>query len=376
MSQLKVESLFERMREIVDPRREHQKFHSLYEILVIAICAVLCGAEHWTEMEEYGAAKQEWLATFLELKHGIPSHDTFRRVFMLLDTVELKSVFVGWISAAVNLSQGTLVNIDGKTLRGNKAPRQGKKALSVVSAWVSEQSVVLGQIKCAEKSNEITAIPALLKILDLEGCVVTIDAMGCQKEIVQEIAAQEADYVIALKGNQGTLHKEIKDYLDWAAQPGFPDIRYDTCTTLEKDHGRMEERRCWVTEDIQWLEPKAEWEKLKSVIMVEAVRAVIGQEKTTERRYFISSLGANAQQSLRAVRGHWAVENELHWCLDIGFREDECQIKEAQSAENLAAIRHIGLNLLKQEKSCRLGIKSKRKKAGWDQSYLLKVLKM
>ena len=376
MKQLKVESLFERLREIADPRREHQKFHSLYEILVIAICAVLCGAEHWTEMEEYGEAKREWLATFLDLKHGIPSHDTFRRVFILLDAIELKSVFVDWISATVSLSQGTLVNIDGKSLRGSKAPRQGKKALSVVSAWVSEQSVVLGQLKCEEKSNEITAIPELLKVLDLEGCVVTIDAMGCQKEIVQEIVNKEADYVIALKGNQGTLHQEVKQYLEWAEHHDFQDISVDTCVRLEKDHGRIEERRCWVTADIEWLAEKEAWANLKSVILVEAVREVIGQEKTCERRYFISSLGANAEQSLKAVRGHWAVENELHWCLDIGFREDECPIKEARSAENLAAIRHIGLNLLKQEKSCRLGIKSKRKKAGWDESYLLKVLKM
>lgn len=376
MRELKGEGLFERLKKMGDPRREHQKFHSLYEILVIAICAVLSGAEHWTEMEEYGEAKQEWLATFLELKHGIPSHDTFRRVFILLDAVELKSVFVEWISAAVNLSQGTLVNIDGKNLRGSKEPLKGKKALNVVSAWVSEQSVVLGQIKCEEKSNEITAIPELLKILDLKGCVVTIDAMGCQKEIVKEIAEKEADYVISLKGNQGTLHQEVKQYLDWAQHHDFQNIAHETCTTLEKDHGRIEERRCWVTEEIGWLEQKEEWKKLKSVIMVEAVREVLGKEKTTERRYFISSLGAKAEQSLRAVRGHWAVENELHWCLDIGFREDECQIREAQSAENFAAIRHIGLNLLKQEKSCRLGIKSKRKKAGWDHSYLLKLLKL
>ena len=376
MREIKAASLFEGLRKIADPRREHQKFHSLYEILVIAICGVLSGAEHWTELEDYGEAKQEWLATFLELKHGIPSHDTFRRVFILLDPMELKSVFVDWISSTVSLSQGTLVNVDGKALRGSKAPLKGKKALNVVSAWVSEQSVVLGQIKCEEKSNEITAIPELLKILDLEGCVVTIDAMGCQTDIVKEIAEKDADYVISLKGNQGTLHQEVKQYLDWAPHHNFKDIEYETCRTLEKDHGRIEERRCWVTEDIEWLEQKEEWKNLKSVIMVEAVREVIGKEKTTERRYFISSLGANAERALRAVRGHWAVENELHWCLDIGFREDECQIREAQSAENFAALRHIGLNLLKQDKSCRLGIKSKRKKAGWDESYLLKVLKL
>lgn len=314
MSQIKAESLFEGMRKIADPRREHQKFHSLYEILVIAICAVLCGAEHWTEMEEYGEAKQEWLATFLELKHGIPSHDTFRRVFILLNPVELKSVFVDWISSAVSLSQGALVNLDGKNLRGSKAPLKGKKALNVVSAWVSEQSVVLGQIKCEEKSNEITAIPELLKILDLKGCVVTIDAMGCQTGIVKAIVDKEADYVISLKGKQGTLHQEVKQYLDWAQHHNFKDIAAETCRRLEKGHGRIEERRCWVTAEIGWLEQKEEWEKLKSVIMVEAVREVSGKEKTTERRYFISSLEANAEQALRAVRGHWAVENELHWC--------------------------------------------------------------
>jgi predicted transposase YbfD/YdcC len=375
MSKLKAETLFQSLSKVNDTRREHQKFHSLFDILVIAICAVICGAEHWTEIEEFGKAKQEWFATFLELEHGIASHDTFRRVFILLDNIELKEVFVGWIGAAVSLSKGSLVSIDGKNLCGSKEPVKGKKALNVVSAWASEASVVLGQVKCEEKSNEITAIPELLKILDLEGCVVTIDAIGCQKEIVKEIVEKEADYVISLKGNQGTLHQAVKDYLDWAERIKFKDIKSDYCSTLEKDHGRIEERRCWVTEEIGWLEQKGEWKNLKSVVMVEAIREVIGGAKTVERRYFISSLGAKATEALRSVRGHWAIENELHWCLDIGFREDDCRIREAKSAENLATVRHIGLNLLKQEKSCQLGIKSKRKKAGWNESYLLKVLK-
>lgn len=375
MSKLKAEVLFESFRKIDDPRREHQKFHSLFDILVISICATICGAEHWTEMEEFGAAKQEWFGGFLELKNGIPSHDTFRRVFCLLDNAWLKEVFVEWISSAVSLSKGSLVNIDGKNLCGSKEAVSGKKALNVVSAWVSEQSVVLGQVKCAEKSNEITAIPELLKMLDLEGCVVTIDAIGCQTEMVRQIAEKKADYVISLKGNQGNLHREVKDYLDWAERIGFTEISYDYCETIEKDHGRIEERRCWVTEEIHWLEQKDEWKNLKSVIMVEAVREVIGKEKTIERRYFISSLEANAEPALRCVRGHWAIENQLHWCLDIGFREDECRVREEKSAENLATLRHIGLNLLKQENSCKLGIKSKRKKAGWDENYLLKVLK-
>jgi predicted transposase YbfD/YdcC len=375
MSKLKAEILFESLRKIDDPRREHQKFHSLFDILVISICATICGAEHWTELEEFGEAKQEWLASFLELENGIPSHDTFRRVFTLLDNIKLKELFIEWVSSAVSLSKGVLVNIDGKNLCGSKEPIKGKRALNVVSAWVSQQSVVLGQVRCEEKSNEITAIPELLKILDLEGCCVTIDAIGCQKETVKQVAEKGADYVISLKGNQGNLHQDITDYLDWAERIGFKEISYDYCETLEKDHGRIEERRCWVTEEIGWLEHKEDWKNLKSVIMVEAIREVMGGKKTVERRYFISSLEANAQEALKCVRGHWAIENQLHWCLDIGFREDDCRVREAKSAENLATLRHIGLNLLKQEESCKLGIKSKRKKAGWNESYLLKVLK-
>jgi len=374
LKQLKAQTLFERVGEIKDPRVERTKLHCLKDILVIAVCGTICGADNWEEIAEFGESKREWFATFLELENGIASHDTFRRVFILLDNIELKTLFVDWISAAVELNKGTLVNIDGKSLCGSKEPIKGQTALNVVSAWASEQAVVLGQVRCQEKSNEIRAIPELLKILNLEGCIVTIDAMGCQREIVEEIIERGADYVISLKGNQGNLHTEIKDYLDWAERIGFKEISYDYCETLEKDHGRIEERRCWVTEEIGWLEQKEEWKNLKSVVLVEAIREVIGKEKTVERRYFISSLEANAEQSLRAVRGHWAIENELHWCLDIGFREDDCRVREAKSAENLATLRHIGINLLKQEKSCKRGIEGKRKKAGWDESYLLKVL--
>ncbi len=374
MKQLKVKTLFERVEEIKDPRVERTKLHSLKDILVMAVCATICGADNWEEIAEFGESKREWFASFLELENGIPSHDTFRRVFILLDNIELKSLFVEWIGAAISLRKGTLVNIDGKNLCGSKEPLRGKKALNVVSAWASEQSVVLGQVRCAEKSNEITAIPELLKILDLAGCIVTIDAMGCQTEIVKEIAEKGADYVISLKGNQGSLHQAIKDYLDWAERIKFKQISYDYCETLEKGHGRIEERRCWITEEIDWLESKGAWKNLKSVIMVEARREVMGGKKTVERRYFISSLEANAESALKAVRGHWAIENELHWCLDIGFREDANQVREAKSAENLATLRHIGINLLKQEKSCKRGIEGKRKKAGWDESYLLKVL--
>lgn len=311
----------------------------------------------------------------MELENGIPSPDTFRRVFILLDADELKTSFLEWIRSAVSLSAGQLVNIDGKVIRRSKTTPSGKEALNMVSAWASEQSVGLGQIKCEDKSNEITAIPELLKIIEIAGCIVTIDAMGCQKEIVKEIAEKGADYIISLKGNQGNLHQDIKDYLDWVERTKFREIAFDYCETLEKGHGRIEQRRCWITEEIQWLEKREDWKNLKSVIMVEAVREVIGGEKTVERRYFISSLGANAKETLRAVRGHWAIENELHWCLEIGFREDECRTRTGNAAENPAIIRHLGINLLKQEKSCKQGIKSKRLKAGWDESYLLKILK-
>jgi predicted transposase YbfD/YdcC len=374
LSQLKAQTLFESLTVIKDPRVERTKLHSLIDILVIAICAMICGAEDWEDMADFGLAKQEWLATFLELKNGIPSHDTFRRVFILLDTDELKVSFLEWIRSAVSVSKGSLVNIDGKNLRGSKSAANGKKALNVVSAWAAEQSVVLGQVKCQDKSNEVRAIPELLKILELKGCIVTIDAIACQKEIVKQIVGREADYVISLKGNQGTLHQQVKDYLDWAERIKFKEIGFDYFESLEKGHGRIEKRRCWVTEEIDWLEQKAEWANLKSVIMVEAEREEIGSEKTVERRYFISSLAAQAAQSLRCVRGHWAIENELHWCLDIGFREDDCRTRTGNAPENLATLRHLGVNLLKQEKSSQRGIKGKRKKAGWDESYLLKVL--
>jgi len=375
LKQLKSRTLFERVGEIKDPRVERTKLHSLKDILVIAVCGTICGANNWEDIAEFGRSKREWFASFLELENGIPSHDTFRRVFILLDNSELKRLFVDWISSIGELSKGTIVNIDGKNLRGSKEAVKGKNALNVVSAWASEQSVVLGQVSCQEKSNEITAIPELLKILNLAGCIVTIDAMGCQTEIVKQIIDQGGDYVISLKDNQGNLYQDIKDYLDWAERIKFKDIEYDYYETgWEKDHGRIEQRRCWVSEEIDWLEAKEDWANLKTVVMVEAEREVIGGKKTLERRYFISSLEADAELAIKCVRGHWSIENQLHWCLDIGFREDDSRVREATSAENLATLRHIGINLLKQEKSCKRGIEGKRKKAGWDESYLLKVL--
>jgi predicted transposase YbfD/YdcC len=366
-------SLFDSLDQVPDPRRERTKLHQLVDILVIAVCATICAAETWEEIAEFGQAKESWFRKFLALPNGIPSHDTFRRVFLRINPKKFQESFLVWVRSVAEMTDGEVVAIDGKQARGARTA-DGKEGLRMVNAWACEQRLVLGQLKTREKSNEITAIPLLLELLELRGCIVTIDAMGCQTEIAAQIISQEADYVLSLKGNQGQLHEEVAEYFAWAERIDFKDLEYDYCRTLEKDHGRIEERRCWVTEDTDWFTEKAEWAGLRSFIMIEAAREVVGQAATVERRYFISSLAADAKQALRAVRGHWQVENSLHWILDVAFREDACRTRTGHAPENLATLRHIAVNLLKQERSCKLGIKSKRLKAGWDESYMLKVL--
>lgn len=359
--------------EIEDPRIERSKLHKLIDIIVIGICTVICGGESWEEMEIFGNAKIEWLKSFLELSNGIPSSDTFRRVFTRIKTEEFQEKFLRWVQEATKLSRGEIVAIDGKTLRKSYDKRKEKAAIHMVSAWASKNRLVLGQKKVDEKSNEITAIPQLLEILEISGCIVTIDAMGCQKEIAKTIIEQKADYVLSLKGNQGNLHDDVKLFFETAQENKFKYIKYSFYQSTDGEHGRIEERKYWTTSDISWLDSDKLWAGLKSIGMCQASRT-IGNDTSIEIRYFISSLPSDAKIFADAVRSHWQVENSLHWVLDVAFNEDNCRIRNGNAPENFAILRHFALNLLKRESSCKNGIKAKRLRAGWDHDYLLKVL--
>jgi len=368
-------SIAEHFGSISDPRIERQKLHLLIDILSIAICASICGADKWEDVEDFGKAKESWFKTFLVLPNGIPSHDTFNRVFNRLDPNEFQRSFLSWISAVSELIHGQVIAIDGKVLRRSHDRGAGKSAIDMVSAWATENHLVLGQVKVDEKSNEITAIPKLLKALEISGCIVTIDAMGCQKDIAEEIIDQGADYVLALKDNQGNLFEDVKLLFDDLEESEYKAYTFDYHKTVNKGHGRIEIRECWTISEIaniSHLRGYKDWEKLNTVSRIRAQRW-IGEEKSCEDRYHIASI-TGAKKVLNSVRSHWGIENGLHWTLDMTFDEDRSRIRKEYGAENLAVLRHIALNLLKQEQTSKRSIRGKRLLAGWDENYLLKVL--
>jgi predicted transposase YbfD/YdcC len=372
MQEISAAAIERHFSSLSDPRIQYKVRHKLMDIIVITICAVISGADGWTEVEEYGKAKYEWLKSFLELPFNIPSHDTFGNVFSVLSLSEFESCFLSLVRSVFGETGSDLVPIDGKRLCNFYDRSSKKAAIHMVSAWASENRIILGQVKTDVHSNEITAIPELLKMLEIKDCIVTIDAMGTQKAIASQIA--DGDYVLALKRNQKSLYDDVKLFFEDASERNFDGLVYDSHKTVEKDHGRIETREYWITPDIDWLFGKEEWNKIKNIGMVRSERDIEGKI-STETRYYITSIESDAEQFCKAVRGHWGIENKVHWVLDVAFREDACRIRKGFAAENLAVIRHIALNLLRQEQSLKKGIAVKKHRDGWDNEYLLKVLK-
>lgn len=355
-----------------DPRQSAKTLYPLSEVLLVSLCAVICGADSWVEVSTFGKMKLDFLRRFLPFKDGVPSHDTFGDVFAALDPEGFRDCFVAWTASLARHVEG-VVAIDGKTLRRSFDRANGQPAIHMVSAWSSSQHLVLGQEKVADKSNEITAIPKLLDLLSLKGAIVTIDAIGCQTAIARKIVDKDADYVLALKGNQGTLHQDISLFFKEQAGRGFADARFDHHATADAGHGRIEERDCWVTDDIDWLrDAHAGWPALRSIVMIRARRTQNG-ETSDETRYFISSLAPDARQLAEAVRAHWGIENNLHWVLDMTFREDESRIRKDNAPANASILKHMALNMLKKTPS-RRSVRLKRKSAGWDNEFLQSVL--
>jgi predicted transposase YbfD/YdcC len=359
-----------------DPRLTRTRRHSLQDIIVIAICAVVAGADDWVNVAEFGRAKLPWLRQYLDLPNGIPSHDTLGRVFGLLDPAEFEACFSSWVHSAFGLMSGEVIAIDGKTVRRSHDRSAGRPPLQIVSAWATSRGVVFGQRKVDCKSNEITAIPELLKTLATKGCIVTIDAIGCQTEVAEMIVEKQSDYVLALKENQGNLHTACRELFEYGQEISFRDLPHSHHKTVDKDHGRIEIRRCWAIDDPKTLADIPElrrWKKATSLVMVVAERR-IGPTRTSETRYYLSSLPADAKRTLHAIRAHWCIENSLHWVLDVAFREDDSRVRTKAAGENLSRLRRMGLNLLRQDKDAHCGLRTRRKRAGWDNDYLLKIL--
>jgi len=367
--------IFAFFESVPEPRVERTRLHPLVNILVIAMLTMICVGEGWEDMEEFGQAKEAWLGTFLDLRNGIPSADTFRRVLSAVNPKAFTACFIAWVQALSVSTAGKLVAIDGKTVRHSFDRATGRKALHVVSAWIAENRLTLGQVVTEEKSNEITAIPKLLELLDIRGATITVDAMGCQRAIAEKVIEQGADYIMGLKGNQESAHEEVEAYFTDASAKNFKDVPHTFHETVDgSEHGRLEVRRVWASQELDWFADLAKWKGLHSIIMVERERTVGAAEKTIERRYYWSSHTVDAEVFCAMIRGHWGIENQLHWCLDVGFREDESRIRTDHGPENLALLRKIIMNLAKSETTHKKGIQAKRKRAAWDDPYLLTLL--
>ena len=358
--------------QLKDPRIERRKLHPMPEILLLTLCAVICGAESWNDIELFGRAKIDFLRTFLPFKNGIPSDDTVRRFFRAIDSNPFHRLFIEWIRAWLNTKVfNKVIAIDGKTLRGSHDGAQS--AIHLVSAFATESRIVLGQMKADGKSNEIKAIPELLTWLDVQGAIVTIDAIGCQKAITQKIIEQGGDYIIALKGNQGNLYEDVKLYFERPSETGLANM--EVVETVDKGHGRIENRRCRLSKDIEWLRKRhSGWTKLSCIIAIDSERH-IGDSVSHEKRYFIASRkNITAMDSLEAIRSHWGIENQLHWTLDMSFGEDKSRIRRGNAPANVAIIRHVALNMIRQSQVERVSMRMMRKFAGWNNSVLNSVL--
>ena len=360
--------------DLTDPRIQRRIRHPLVNILTISICAIICGCDDFYSIEEYGQSKIKWFDSFLDLKHGIPSHDTFSDVLNRVKPKEFAHAFTQWVSQLGDLKDD-IVSIDGKVMRRTLDKASGASAIHLVSAWSAKNNLCFGQIKVSEKSNEITAIPLLLDLLDIKGATITMDAMGCQFAIADKIVESEGDYVLALKGNQGEFHDDIKLFLETNLAKKFDKITHTVSKTTNGDHGRIEQRNVWLISDIQWLvERHPKWKTIKSIAIVDSTREMQGKISREQRLYITSHGDKEADFIANAIRSHWFVENKLHWQLDVSFNEDQNRLRSGYAAENFSMMNKIALNLLKNEKSVKVGVKTKRLKAGWDEAYMMKVL--
>jgi predicted transposase YbfD/YdcC len=366
-------SIIDHFSELADPRLGRNRRHKLIDIVVLTVCAVISGCETWEDIEEYGEFKIDWLRRILELPNGIPSHDTIRRLFIRLDPEGLQRCFFSWVEAVREQTEGDVVAIDGKTLRRSGEAASAKMPIHMVSAWAAENGMVLGQMKTQEHSNEITAIPALLELLKVRGCIVTIDAEGCQTEIAEKIQAKRADYVLAVKANQPQLLDEVSDFFSVTGDDDLGEEWLEKYETLDKGHGRIEKREYYHSDEIAALPRVKQFKGAKSIGMVRSTR-IIGEQRTTTMRYYISSLEMDGEKLAHAVRSHWSVENNLHWTLDMSFREDDSRMRSGYSAENFAMMRRMALSIMKRDIQSKRSLKGRRRMCSYNDGYLERLL--